>query len=252
MNREIEKEGRTIEEAIEAALSELGAAREDAQIEILEKEHKGMFGFMSRPARVKVSVIEDDEIKAGGIGAQAEQFLQNIFEKMGLPVEIATTVEENEIKVEMTGDEMGAVIGRRGETLDALQYLTTLAVNRSSEEYFKVSLDTENYRSEREKTLVSLANRLAAKAKRTKRNVSLEPMNSYERKIIHSALQDDKEVSTFSVGDEPNRKIIISPKGAPRRGGGYGQRPRQDMNRRPDHRSEYRPERRPDHKVAED
>ena len=108
---------------------------------------------------------------------------------------------------------MGAVIGRRGETLDALQYLTTLAVNRSSEEYFKVSLDTENYRSEREKTLVSLANRLAAKAKRTKRNVSLEPMNAYERKIIHSALQDDKEVSTFSVGDEPNRKIIISPKG---------------------------------------
>lgn len=207
MMKQIEAEGKTVEEAIENGLVQLNVEREDVEIEILETEHKGMFGRLIRPARVKLSLAQGD------LGAKAEQFLQSIFEKMNLTVTCDIRVTEKNIKIELSGDEMGVVIGRRGETLDALQYLTTLAVNRGEEEYHKVSIDTENYRQEREQTLIALANRLAQKALRVKRNVSLEPMNAYERKIIHSALQENEEVTTYSIGEEPNRKIIISPRG---------------------------------------
>ncbi len=220
MKRQIEQEAKTVEEAIRLGLSSLGLEREDVTIEILEKEQKGFLGFGSRLAKVKLTALEDEKAAQGETGEMeqiAVSFLRDVFEKMKLTVEISCERKDHEIKMNLTGNEMGAVIGRRGETLDALQYLATLAVNRTADEYYKVSLDTENYRSEREKTLQNLALRLAEKAKRNRRNVSLEPMNAYERKIIHSALQDDEMIHTYSVGEEPNRKIIISPKNAVKR-----------------------------------
>ena len=129
---------------------------------------------------------------------------------MGVKALFETHIENNEIFLNIVSEDRGFIIGRRGETLDALQYLTMLAVNRNSNEHYKITLDIGSYRAERVKTLENLAFRLAAKAKKTRRNVSLEPMNAYERKIIHSALQSDKSITTYSVGDEPNRKIVIS------------------------------------------
>ncbi|MDY4976538.1 MAG: RNA-binding cell elongation regulator Jag/EloR [Clostridia bacterium] len=224
MKRQVEQEAKTVEEAIRLGLAALGLEQEDVTIEILEKEQKGFLGFGSKLAKVRLTALEEErELGTPAQGAEsgteqlAISFLQKVFEKMNLTVQVSCEKKDHEIAINLSGEEMGAVIGRRGETLDALQYLTTLAVNRSSEEYYKISLDTENYRSEREKTLQNLALRLAEKAKRNRRNVSLEPMNAYERKIIHSALQNDEMIHTYSVGEEPNRKIIISPKNAVRR-----------------------------------
>lgn len=245
MKQQIEQEAKTVEEAIRLGLESLGLSSEDVSVEILEKEKSGFLGFGSKPAKVRLTVLEEDSFgelsakpektvkkpekhseivekietknESSDAKEHAEQFLKDVFDKMNLQVEVKSECSEKEIRINLTGDEMGAVIGRRGETLDALQYLTSLAVNRSSEEYYKISVDTENYRSEREKTLQNLALRLAEKAKTNRRNVSLEPMNAYERKIIHSTLQNDDMINTYSVGEEPHRKIIISPKNAIRR-----------------------------------
>lgn len=218
MKRQVEQEAKTVEEAIKLGLSSLGLEQEEVTIEILEKEQRGFLGFGSKLAKVRLTALEEESTaqprSESGMEQLAKDFLQSVFEKMNLEVAIACELQDHEIRINLSGDEMGTVIGRRGETLDALQYLTTLSVNRATEEYYKISLDTENYRSEREKTLQNLALRLAEKAKRNRRNVSLEPMNAYERKIIHSALQDDEMIHTYSVGEEPNRKIIISPKNA--------------------------------------
>lgn len=244
MRKQIEQEAKTVEEAIQLALEKLGLSEADATVEILEKEKTGFLGFGSKLAKVKVTALEESddveeepvvmasepkkqpvskEIKTDA-DKRAVAFLGSVFEKMNLEVKMDCEVKEREVHIELSGSEMGSVIGRRGETLDALQYLTTLAVNRSSDEYYKISLDTENYRSEREKTLQNLAVRLAEKAIRNRKNVSLEPMNAYERKIIHSALQDNEMIHTYSVGEEPNRKIIISPKNAVKRNQNYNRR----------------------------
>ena len=229
MKKSIEQEAKTVEEAIELGLASMGVSRDEVSIEVLEKEQKGFLGFGSKLAKVRLtSLYEEAEeeqaekepeetVISDDVERLAVAFLSDVFEKMKLEVSIACEKQEHEIKMNLSGAEMGAVIGRRGETLDALQYLTTLAVNKKSEEYYKISLDTENYRSEREKTLQNLAHRLAEKAKRNRRNVSLEPMNAYERKIIHSALQEDEDVHTYSVGEDPNRRIILSPKNAVKR-----------------------------------
>ena len=135
-------------------------------------------------------------------------------ELMGLDVVLDVQDEEEALRIEMQGDNQGILIGHRGETLDALQYLTSLNVNRGREEYLRVSLDTENYRAKREETLINLANRMAAKVQRSGRRMVLEPMNPYERRILHATLQDNPHVTTHSEGEEPNRRVVIAPKRA--------------------------------------
>ena len=158
-----------------------------------------------------VTMIPDGEVVADSAAGKAQEFLKELTRLMGVDVEVAVGLdEEGNVFVKMTGDTLGILIGRRGETLDALQYLTSLKVNRGQEGYTRVTLDTENYRAKREDTLVRLANRMANRAVKTGRKVSLEPMNPYERRIIHSALQANEAVDTHSEGDEPNRHVVIT------------------------------------------
>ena len=158
-----------------------------------------------------VTMIPDEEVVADSAAGKAQAFLKELTHLMGVDVEVAVgTDEEKNVFVQMTGDTLGILIGRRGETLDALQYLTSLKVNRGQEDYTRVTLDTENYRAKREDTLIRLANRMANRAVKTGRKVSLEPMNPYERRIIHSALQANDAVDTHSEGEEPNRHVVIT------------------------------------------
>lgn len=149
-------------------------------------------------------------VEVGEKEAEARQFLADVLDKMHVQAEMTITSQKDEMRIEFTGPDMGIIIGRRGETLDALQYLTSLVVNKGEDGYIKVTLDTENYRKKREDTLVKLATKLAGKVVKYRRNISLEPMNPYERRIIHSALQDFEGVTTYSTGSEPNRKVVIA------------------------------------------
>lgn len=203
-----EKTAKSVDEAKALALAELGIAEEDAIIEVLDEGAKGFLGLGSKGARVAVEAID-------GNSAVAKGFLSQIFGAMGLDVTITTKTDGENLAVEMAGDRMGIVIGKHGDTLDALQYLTSLVVNRESEDRVRVILDTENYREKRQETLLSLATRLADKVARTGKKHTLEPMNPYERRIIHSSLQGNENVTTFSVGEEPYRKVVIAPKNAP-------------------------------------
>jgi len=158
-----------------------------------------------------VTMIPDEQVEADSAAGKAQAFLKELTHLMGVDVEVAVgTDEEKNVFVQMTGDTLGILIGRRGETLDALQYLTSLKVNRGQDDYTRVTLDTENYRAKREDTLMRLANRMANRAVKTGRKVSLEPMNPYERRIIHSALQANDAVDTHSEGEEPNRHVVIT------------------------------------------
>ena len=203
MEKTIEKKGKSIDEAIEKVLEELNASREDVEIEIIQAPAKGLFGIGNKEAVVKGTI-------KSGPKQKAQKFLSDVFEKMGLDVAMELEEAGEDLNIDLSGKEMGILIGRRGETLDALQYLTRLVVNKGEESYSRVSIDTENYRKKREETLKRLANKLADKVMRTRRSVSLEPMNPFERKIIHAALQDNKCLNTYSIGEEPNRKIVIS------------------------------------------
>ena len=162
-----------------------------------------MFGIGSKVARVRVTLKDIQK-------NQGEKFLQDVFSKMKVSVDIETEEDEESMTLRIKGKDSGIIIGRRGETLDALQYLTSLVVNKSREDYKRVTVDIENYRQKREETLVRLASRLAERVVRYRKNVTLEPMNPYERRIIHSSLQNNKMVETYSVGDEPNRKVVIT------------------------------------------
>lgn len=158
-----------------------------------------------------ITMIPDDQVDAESAAGKAKAFLAELTTLMGVNVEIAVgNDEEGNVFVQMTGDTLGILIGRRGETLDAIQYLTSLRVNRGQESYTRVTIDTENYRAKREDTLIRLANRMANRAVKTGRKVSLEPMNPYERRIIHSALQANEAVDTHSEGEEPNRHVVIT------------------------------------------
>lgn len=199
----VEKTAKTVEEAIKAALSELNISEDKADIEVLEEPTKGILGFMAKPARVKVTKKLTPEYAA-------EEFLGQIFNKMNLKVESEINKNDEYVYINFKGQDLGILIGRRGETLDALQYLVNLAVNRKFAERTKIILDVEDYRKRREETLINLAFRLSDKVKRTGVNVTLEPMNPHERRIIHTALQNDKRVTTFSEGEEPYRKVVIS------------------------------------------
>ena len=201
----LEKSGKTIDDAVDAAVAELGCSREDANIEIIAMPSKGILGFGAKPALVRVSV----EDKAT---AYAMDFLSTIFKKFDIDVKINVTEGEEFITLDLIGKDLGILIGRRGETLDALQYLTNLTVARHFEERCKIILDVEGYRSKREESLARLAKKLADRVKESGKNMSLEPMSPYERRIIHTVLQSDDQVRTFSEGEEPYRKVVIAKK----------------------------------------
>jgi len=200
----VEKTAKTVQEAIALALDELKIDQSKANIEILDEGTKGIFGIIgNKMAKVRVTVKETS-------GDVAKKFLLDVFEKMKVNASIEVTEDDDTVSLMISGKDIGIVIGRRGETLDSLQYLTSLVINKSSEEYKRVVIDIENYRQKREETLIKLADRLAQKVVRYKKPITLEPMNPYERRIIHSSLQNNKYVETYSTGDEPNRKVVIT------------------------------------------
>jgi len=203
LQKSVTKEAKTVDEAIRLACEELDTDIDNVDVEVISEGNKGILGIIgNKNAIVKVTqkVTIDDIII---------DFLNPIFEKMGIMANLEITHEEDSITVRLTGDDIGIVIGRRGETLDALQYLLSLVVNRRSEEYIRVIMDVADYRKKREETLVRLAKRVADKVTKYRKNVTLEPMNPYERRIIHSTLQNHKYVETQSTGEEPNRKVVI-------------------------------------------
>ena len=204
----LEKTGKTVEEAYQAALAELGLPESRVSYEVIEEPSKGFLGIIGgKLAKVRVTVRELSPLE------KAENFLKEIFSSMHLDVKMEREDKEESYIFNLVGENLGILIVKHGQTLDALQYLTNLAANRGLlEEKIRIILDVENYRSRREETLRRLAVRLADKVRRTGEKVMLEPMNRHERKIIHMALQDNYRVVTYSAGDEPYRKVVIEPK----------------------------------------
>lgn len=206
----LEKSAKTIEEAVQAGLAELKLPMQRIEYEVLEAPSKGIFGLIGqKPARVRITVKKVDALAA------ATEFLQNVFASMQLPSititpEKMTKKDEDGVVLNIHGNNLGILIGKHGQTLDALQYLTNMAANRDADQRVKIVLDVEDYRKRRADTLTSLANRLASQVKRRGEKVVLEPMSPLERKIIHMALQDDPRVTTYSEGEEPYRKVIIA------------------------------------------
>ena len=202
---EIRKSAKTVEAAIEAALAELGATREEVDITVIDEGSKGFLGmFGSKDAVVLVKKNFDPE-------KEAETFLKEVFLSMGLIVKINAELKDKHLLVELTGDDMGILIGKRGQTLDALQYLTSLVANHVDNSYFKITVDTGNYREKRETTLEILGRKLAFKAEKTGKKTSLEPMNPYERRIIHTAVQKVRGATSWSEGENVNRHVVIGP-----------------------------------------
>jgi spoIIIJ-associated protein len=198
--------GQTVKEAVESALAQLQITEDRADISIVDEGKKGIFGiFGARPAVVKVSVIKDPI-------EEAEKFLLDVSEKMGAPVTINVEKNGKQVKFILSGEKIALLIGKRGQTLNSLQFLTQLVINRFSGQYLNVMVDAEHYRERRNDTLIQLAQRLAQKVVQTKKEVSLEPMPSYERKIIHTALVENKKIKTYSSGEDPHRHIVIAPK----------------------------------------
>ena len=201
----IEVSARTVDDAITEALIKLGTTSDRIEYEVVEKGSSGILGIGRKDAVIKVRKKyspEDD----------AREFLENVFKAMKLEVEIIIDKDEesNTLNIDLKGDDMGVLIGKRGQTLDSLQYLTNLAVNRRAENFVKVKIDTEDYRKRRRENLENLARNIAYKVKRTKRPVALEPMNPFERRVIHSTLQNDKFVTTHSEGEEPYRHVVVT------------------------------------------
>ena len=196
---------KTVDDAITEASIKLGTTSDKIEVEVIEKGSTGFLGIKSKPAIIKARKKNDtvDNIR---------EFLENVFSAMNMEVtiEIKKAEDDKVYEVELSGKEMGLLIGKRGQTLDSLQYLTNLAVNKHSDGYIKVKLDTEDYRQRRKDTLENLAKNIAYKVKRTKRPVSLEPMNPFERRVIHSALQGDRYVETHSEGEEPFRHVVVT------------------------------------------
>lgn len=205
----IEMTGKNVEEALKNALAELKVTEDKVEYEVLDEGSKGLFNLIgSKPAKIKVKVKRDYLL-------EGKNYLREILNAMNVKAEIRMKETDNTINVNLTGPDMGILIGYRGETLDSLQYLVSLVVNKGHEtEYKRVVIDTENYRKKREETLKRLALRVAEKVKATGRYVKLEPMNPYERRIIHSSLQEDKYVDTYSEGEEPYRRVVVDLKKA--------------------------------------
>ena len=233
----VEKIAKTVDDAVTEALLDLMVTRDDVEIEIIEKGSKGFLGIGAKDAHVKVILkdkdsneekllFEEDVIENTDISITSKEnpiekdpvevgmtFLKDVLVNMEIDATIEATITKERINMVISGEKMGLLIGKRGETLDALQYLVNLVVNKSTEKYTRVILDTENYRQRREETLKKLAFRLAKKASQTSKKIVLEPMNPYDRRIIHSALQNSKSVKTYSEGKEPYRRIVIIPMG---------------------------------------
>ena len=232
---------KTVDDAITAACQDFFVTSDKLDYEVLEEGSSGFLGIGAKPALIKARVKEDKEIvkesvkepvkevlkeekksvketaKVSNVDAReveeaAKKFLGEVFDAMEMEVIVDARYDDAEkaLDVDMRGEEIGILIGKRGQTLDSLQYLVSLVVNRGQSDYIRVKLDTENYRQRRKETLENLAKNIAYKVKRTKRPVSLEPMNPYERRIIHSALQNDRYVTTHSEGEEPFRRVVVS------------------------------------------
>lgn len=201
----IEVTGKTVDEAINNALDKLAVTSDKLEYEIVDKGSTGFLGIInSKPARIKAR-------KKATLEDKVKDFLDKVFDAMKLQVEVMIQYDETErtMSIDLSGAEMGVLIGKRGQTLDSLQYLTSQVANREAEEYIRVKMDTENYRDRRKETLEHLAKNIAYKVKRTKKSVALEPMNPYERRVIHSTLQNDKYVCTKSEGEEPYRHVVV-------------------------------------------
>lgn len=199
--------GKTVDDALTNATVSLGVTSSEIKYEVIEEGSNGFLGIGSKDAVIKVVISGNEDPKE-----VAKDFLNGVFEAMQLEVNFSMDLEEadNTLSIDLAGPEMGVLIGKRGQTLDSLQYLTNLAVNRSAENYTRVKIDTEDYRRRRKETLENLAKNMASKVKRTKKAVTLEAMNPYERRIIHSALQNDNNVTTHSEGEEPYRYVVIT------------------------------------------
>ena len=227
----VEKSAKTVEEAVKTALEELKADRDNVNIEVLEQPTKGIFGIIgNKHAKVRVSLKEEKapkivmetrkekkETRVFDLTLEKEKarkFLRDVLESMDIKAEIRVKDTNEGLYINLSGPKMGIIIGRRGQTLDSLQYLVSLVVNRDKERdsFVKVILDTEDYRKKREETLQRLAKRLAERVQKTGAKVELEPMNPYERRIIHFTLQEFEDITTFSEGEEPYRKVIIAHK----------------------------------------
>lgn len=196
---------KTVSDAVTAACQQFTVTSDKLEYEVLEEGSTGFLGFNAKPAVIMARVKETIEDKA-------RDFLNDVFAamKMTVVVDVKYDEESKYMDIDLSGDEMGVLIGKRGQTLDSLQYLVSLVVNKGVEDYIRVKVDTENYRKRRKETLENLAKNIAYKVKRTRRPVSLEPMNPYERRIIHSALQNDKYVTTHSEGEEPFRHVVVT------------------------------------------
>jgi spoIIIJ-associated protein len=199
----VEAVGKTVEEAIEMGLQQLGAPREEVEIEVLEVGSRGFLGLGAKQARVRLLWRQD-------VARVATEFLAEVFRLLGVNARTEVSEKDGYVYIGCRGRGLGVLIGRRGETLDALQYLVNLVVGRRVGRRARIILDVENYRRRREDTLIRLARRLSEKVKRTGSRIVLEPMNPHERRIIHMALQGDDQVYTFSEGEEPFRKVVIA------------------------------------------
>ena len=200
----VEISAKTVADAITEACQKLEVTSDKLEYIVVDEGSSGFLGIGSKPAVIKARI-------KSSVQDTAKDFLKDVFEAMDLTVVVNVEYDEveNSMNIELSGDEMGVLIGKRGQTLDSLQYLVSLVVNKDMEDYIHVKVDTENYRQRRKETLENLAKNISYKVKRTKRPVSLEPMNPYERRIIHSALQNDKYVTTHSEGDEPFRHVVV-------------------------------------------
>ncbi|RFB10597.1 protein jag [Bacillus sp. HNG] len=203
--KQVTATGQTVDEAVESALAQLSTTRDRTEIQIIDEGKKGIFGiFGTKPAVVKVTVKIDPV-------EEAQKFLEKVISSMGVQAKLDIFRNGKNVTFQLSGEKMAVLIGKRGQTLNSLQYLTQLVANRFSDHYLNIMVDAENYRGRREETLVQLAERLADKVNRTKQDVKLEPMPSYERKVIHTALANHAKVKTSSSGSDPNRYIVISP-----------------------------------------
>ena len=199
---------KTVNDAITEACEKLTVPSDRLEYEVIEEGSAGFLGIGAKPAKIKARVKEEEI----SVEQKAKDFLKDVFASMNYAVTVDANYDEEEknLEINLSGDEMGILIGKRGQTLDSLQYLVSLVVNKGTNDYIRVKMDTENYRERRKETLENLAKNISYKVKRTKRSVSLEPMNPYERRIIHSALQGDKYVTTHSEGEEPYRRVVVT------------------------------------------
>lgn len=220
--KSLERTGRTVEEAVEAALAELGVSRDQCEVEILEEGNKGLFGLLgARPARVRVTVKaapelpKHEERKDGEQAAvdRGREFLSGLLERMKVPAAVETRVDEDgTVVMNITGSDLGVVIGARGQTLDAVQYLVNVVANKDASSRVRIVVDAEGYRERRAEAVRRMALRAAEKAKAARKRVRLDPMSAVERRLVHLALRDDDQVETRSEGTEPYRRVVIVPR----------------------------------------